>query len=79
MCEKVPRDVTHSLGVLVCASQSNICTVTRQCEALPAPAQELHLSFLVGIDQQIHGCILLHLFSLPASVRSSPWDTGLIT
>ena len=26
-CEKVPRDVTHSLGVLVCASQRNVCTL----------------------------------------------------
>lgn len=33
MCEKVPKDVTHSLGVLACASEGNVSSVTLQREA----------------------------------------------
>lgn len=45
MCEKVPKDVTHSLGVLACALEGNVSSVTLQSEALSVPAQGLHVSF----------------------------------
>lgn len=34
MCEKVPKDVTHSLGVLACALEGNVSSVTFQRETL---------------------------------------------
>lgn len=45
MCEKVPKDVTHSLGVLACASEGNVSSVTLQRQALSVPDLELHVSF----------------------------------